>query len=70
MLISEIFHSIQGEGELSGRALRVRAHQRLQSALRVVRHALRVMESRGYPAQNGFRSWPKSIAIPPPFTWC
>ena len=44
--ISEIFYSVQGEGVLAGDAFGIRAHQRLQPALHLVRHALHLLDAR------------------------
>ncbi len=46
MKIAELFYSLQGEGIAGGRALGLRPHQRLQSALLVVRHALHLLAAR------------------------
>ncbi len=45
MKIAEIFYSVQGEGSLVGVPSDFHSHQRLQPALRMVRHAVYVLEA-------------------------
>ena len=55
MRIAEIYASLQGEGLLAGTPEHVRAHERLQPALPLVRHAVHVVAARGRASD----AWPR-----------
>jgi hypothetical protein len=57
--IAELFYSLQGEGRAGGRAVGLHPHQRLQSALRVVRYAVHFLAAGGRRSQRWTRFWTK-----------